>query len=298
MLQFAAILIQKKILKMLEQGKAVNVLDLGTLYIAMKCNARGKSDVSESGNFYIKFAPTPLANEAIASLSVDKVVFADGSPEITTITDLSSGREDGSLSPGEPCRIRGGRLKIGGEKGGVFFAPVDSSGNLNMDEGVWTKVDDKDLFRNKPTELNFFVPETLAAGAYKIVLRTSYLGKDKNRKTCVETESDKVFIDTLRAFLRQSETNLILAVAGICTDAFRGGTGMTDITYAPTATVELMSRGMECLVKAMGIIEAESFIAAIQRERFDYTKWHQEYFAQDESVESFLQKASAYAKRK
>ena len=39
MLQFAAILIQKKILKMLEQGKAVNVLDLGTMYIAMKCNA-------------------------------------------------------------------------------------------------------------------------------------------------------------------------------------------------------------------------------------------------------------------
>ena len=32
MLQFAAILIQKKILKMLEQGKAVNVLDLGTMY--------------------------------------------------------------------------------------------------------------------------------------------------------------------------------------------------------------------------------------------------------------------------
>ncbi len=54
---------------------------------------------------------------------------------------------------------------------------------------------------------------------------------------------------------------------------------MRDITYAPTATVELMSRGMECLVKAMGIVEAESFIAAIQRERFDYTKWHQEYFA-------------------
>ncbi|MDE5775884.1 MAG: hypothetical protein K2H67_03275, partial [Treponemataceae bacterium] len=30
MLQYAAILIQKKILKMLSQGKAVNVLDLGT----------------------------------------------------------------------------------------------------------------------------------------------------------------------------------------------------------------------------------------------------------------------------
>ena len=73
---------------------------------------------------------------------------------------------------------------------------------------------------------------------------------------------------------------------------------MADITYSPTSTVELMSRGMECLVKHMGIVEAESFIAAILRERFDYTKCHKEYFAQDESVENFLQKASAYARKK
>ena len=73
---------------------------------------------------------------------------------------------------------------------------------------------------------------------------------------------------------------------------------MADITYSPTSTVELMSRGMECLVKHMGIVEAESFIAAILRERFDYTKWHKEYFAQDKSVENFLQKASAYARKK
>lgn len=72
---------------------------------------------------------------------------------------------------------------------------------------------------------------------------------------------------------------------------------MTDITYAPTATIELMTRGMECLVKNMGIVDAESFIATIQRERFDYTKWHQEYFAQDESVERFLQKAANHAKK-
>ena len=71
---------------------------------------------------------------------------------------------------------------------------------------------------------------------------------------------------------------------------------MTNTAYAPTATAKLMSRGMECLVKNMGIVDAEYFIAAIQREPFDYTKWHQEYFAQDESVESFLQKAVAYAK--
>ena len=35
---------------------------------------------------------------------------------------------------------------------------------------------------------------------------------------------------------------------------------MNDVTYAPTATVELMTRGMECLVKNMGIVEAEYLV--------------------------------------
>ncbi len=189
MLQFAAILIQKKILKMLEQGKAVNVLDLGTMYIAMKCNAKGKSDVSESGNFYIKFTPTSLANEAIASLSVDKVVYADGSPEITEIADLSDAK-----SKGKPCRITGGRLKLGGENWGIYFAPVDSEGKMNPDETSWTKVNDSSLFRNKPSELNFFVPDSLTEGSYRIVLRTTYLGKDKSRKSMLETASDVISV--------------------------------------------------------------------------------------------------------
>ncbi|MBO4509114.1 MAG: hypothetical protein J5747_10840 [Spirochaetaceae bacterium] len=71
---------------------------------------------------------------------------------------------------------------------------------------------------------------------------------------------------------------------------------MSEAAYKPMSTVELLTRGMNCLVENLGIVEAESFIATIQRERFDYTKWHQDFFAQDESVESFLHKASAYAK--
>ena len=72
---------------------------------------------------------------------------------------------------------------------------------------------------------------------------------------------------------------------------------MNTIPYNMSAsTIELMSRGIDCLVQNMGIIEAESFIAAIQRERFDYTKWHQQYFSKDETIESFLIKATNYEK--
>lgn len=184
----------KKILKMLEQGKAVNVLDLGTIYIAMKCNAKGKSEVSESGNFYIKFAPTELANKALASLSVDKIVFTDCHPEITAVADLSPDNDDGNLSSGKPCRINGGHLKIGGTESGIWFAPVDSGGKVSDDESSWIKVDDSALFRNKPSELNFFVPETVSAGNYKIILRTSYLAKNRSRKTLLETRSETVAV--------------------------------------------------------------------------------------------------------
>ena len=45
-----------------------------------------------------------------------------------------------------------------------------------------------------------------------------------------------------------------------------------------TDTAELMTRGMRCLMDNLGTFEAEQFIFAVLRERFDYTKWRREYF--------------------
>ena len=44
------------------------------------------------------------------------------------------------------------------------------------------------------------------------------------------------------------------------------------------STAELMNRGMECLLRELGIIDAEQFISVIIRERDDYTKWQRDYF--------------------
>ena len=66
-------------------------------------------------------------------------------------------------------------------------------------------------------------------------------------------------------------------------------------TIAPPATVELLSRGMECLIKEMGVVDAEYFIAAVQRERFDYTKWQRDRF-DNVDLNSFVNNAAAYAK--
>jgi hypothetical protein len=45
----------------------------------------------------------------------------------------------------------------------------------------------------------------------------------------------------------------------------------------PDAEIKML--GMEILNQHLGIVEAERFIALIQREKFDYTKWRQNLFA-------------------
>ncbi len=194
MLQYAAILIQKKMLKMLSQGKAVNVFDLGTLYIAMKCRVKGKSEVPDSGNFYIKFKPSAIADEALSVLNVDKIVFADGRPEITEVSDIVTGTES-VLDVSNPVRIKGARLKLGDSGSGILFAPVHENGKINADESTWLAVPPENVFRNMPTELNFFIPKEVAPGSWRIVIRTTYLSKYRKRKDAVETVSTLITVN-------------------------------------------------------------------------------------------------------
>ncbi|WP_295437973.1 hypothetical protein [uncultured Thiodictyon sp.] len=43
-----------------------------------------------------------------------------------------------------------------------------------------------------------------------------------------------------------------------------------------TTETELRLQGMSALISAMGLIEAERFVAAINREKFDYTQWRKQ----------------------
>ncbi|MCD4788229.1 MAG: hypothetical protein K8R09_08425 [Desulfobacterales bacterium] len=59
---------------------------------------------------------------------------------------------------------------------------------------------------------------------------------------------------------------------------------------------EIKIKGFEVLVNTFGNVEAERFIALIQREPFDYTKWHQDL--DDElSIEEISRKAMSLRKK-
>jgi hypothetical protein len=44
------------------------------------------------------------------------------------------------------------------------------------------------------------------------------------------------------------------------------------------STVEILNKGMQCLLDKLGVVDTEYFISVISREQFDYTKWQQEHF--------------------
>jgi len=56
---------------------------------------------------------------------------------------------------------------------------------------------------------------------------------------------------------------------------------------------EIKTAGFRALVAALGDVQAEKFIALIQREPFDYTQWQQTLWS-DKSIEEISQAAMKY----
>ncbi len=60
---------------------------------------------------------------------------------------------------------------------------------------------------------------------------------------------------------------------------------------------EIKALGFEILARHLGLVEAERFITLIQRERFDYTQWRQNLFA-DLSGEEISRRAMELQRQK
>ena len=60
---------------------------------------------------------------------------------------------------------------------------------------------------------------------------------------------------------------------------------------------EIKVLGFEVLTRHLGLVEAERFIALIQREKFDYTRWRQKLFA-ELSGEEISRRAMEFHQRK
>lgn len=179
------------VLKVLAAGNAVKFGELGTFYIA------GKGTV-ENGNekpkLTVKFSATQILKDAVQNVEIASSEYVAPSGVIASVTDVSTGKTDGTLTVNGSVLLEGSSLKVGGDDSGIWFASVDENGSISSDESTWTKVESA-LVYNLPSKLLFALPQSLSIGRYKIIVRTRYAGKSGyERKYLVEAISETVEI--------------------------------------------------------------------------------------------------------
>ena len=60
---------------------------------------------------------------------------------------------------------------------------------------------------------------------------------------------------------------------------------------------EIKIKGYEILLKYLGELETERFIALIQREPFDYTKWREKNLFEGKSIKDLSKKAMEFRRK-
>ena len=169
---------EAKLLQLLEMGYAVKVMDLGTLRIKHKGSIATTAEGQSLSNFTVAFTPTDKAKESVSELACDTATVPDYSPSLEVVTDIATGAENSSVTPGGAVRVTGSRLKLGGTANDtLYFVPQTSTGVDEPDTSQWIAVDSSSIFRNMPAGLNFFAPASLTSGtSYRIRVSTTYMG--------------------------------------------------------------------------------------------------------------------------
>lgn len=174
--------------KILEEGNAVKLGNIGTFYIATKGSVGCEE---EKPDLTVKFTASKELKETVKNMEIVSSEYKKPKGSIEKITDVMTGKEDGTITQGSPVILKGSRIKVGGEKGGIFLAPLGRNGFLK-DEEEWIKVDSK-LICNTPTKLLFTLPQVAEEGKYKIVVRTHFATRTKYaRKEAFDTVSEEV----------------------------------------------------------------------------------------------------------
>lgn len=191
---FAAMVFRSAWLKALENGYGVDMFEMGTMYLAADdtfsedAYVMGEDEKKNMPRLTARFSVSKLAKEAAAKVQIDAddIRRADSLPFIENITNWREKKRE-ELFTGDAVEITGTNLKIVGKGAGVFFVPVQEDGWKINDESKWHKAERLDV--NFPKRLWFYVPESVTAGKYKIIVRTKFNPSYKERKDFVECES-------------------------------------------------------------------------------------------------------------
>lgn len=171
MVMHCATLLKEAVISKLQLGNAVDLFGLGTFYIT----AFPSKDDPAQTKLSVNFTPSQEARDAVSNVIVTMTKEENTDPRIASLKNLYTQQEGNTLSANYSVRISGSRLRIAGDEklAGIFFAPCDDTGTHDTTGANWIQVKENDIETNKPTELSFFLPKTVTAGRYRLLVKTA-----------------------------------------------------------------------------------------------------------------------------
>jgi len=184
--------LKQEILEALEKGEAVNLLDLGTMYIVP--NGKFNGTTLQNGTkptFGVRFTPSQQTQSTVENLQIKDIRIAEVSPVINKITDMFTSGSDNNLSAGKSVLLEGQRLKVSGQGSGVFLCPVYEDNTVETDESQF--INCPVITKNTNKNLEFYIPDD-TEGTYCILVKTYYSSNVSNSKNAKTVLSEQVVI--------------------------------------------------------------------------------------------------------
>lgn len=188
----AAELLKREFLEQLKEGRAVSILDIGTIYLAPEKGINVLNpDNKDITGFEARFSPSSELKESLSKITASVTSVEEKVPLIKTIENPLDNSTIGILKSTFSVRLTGKKLKVGGTDSGIFFAPV-VEGIMDIQEENWIKVPENFITTNSQTKLEFFLPRELQEEKpYIIVVKSSVTNYGKERKQPIQGFSDQ-----------------------------------------------------------------------------------------------------------
>ncbi|WP_352421001.1 DUF4469 domain-containing protein [Proteiniphilum sp.] len=118
----------------------------------------------------VRVIPNVNLRKAVETTGVNIRGLAVSGTVINSVTDVASGEENGTLTPGGGVNLTGTRIRIEGENPSVGLKLV------NMETDAETAIPATSILTNDPSRVTFIVPADLPEGDYQLVLTTQFSG--------------------------------------------------------------------------------------------------------------------------
>lgn len=185
-LLYSAGLFRNAILELLKGGKAVDLLEMGILYIKPDGSIDSQTpDINDVPKMTLSFSPSDIALEAVENVTAGADVSTTNEPLLAGLYNIHTKKSGARLSKGYSARITGKRMKIAGDEAetGLYLASCTEDGIYDADFSTWISLGMENIVDNTNTKILFNVPDSITAGNYRLIIRTAYGSGTRINKT-------------------------------------------------------------------------------------------------------------------